>query len=207
MKKPGHILVVDDHRLFADAMSGVLGGLETGLRVTSCASAEEALAIFAGGVRARLVLLDLGLPGLRGLEAFRALSAAAPGVPIVIVTAAEPSAEMHRLVREGARGVVHKRTGAAELLSILRFVLGGGTHLPVELLAVSATDAGDDLTTRQREVLSLLAEGVSNKEIADRLGIAEATVRVHVSSVLRVLRVENRTQAATSEVARRLLGT
>lgn len=207
MKKRGSILVVDDHRLFADAISSVLGGLERGLRVVACGSAEEALGVLAGGTHPELILLDLGLPKLRGLDAFRALAAQTPGVPIVIVTAAEPNAEMHRILREGARGVVHKRASAIELLSVLRFVLAGGTHVPAELLSVPAT--GDDegeLTARQREVLVLLAGGASNKDIADRLGIAEATVRVHVSSVLRVLGVENRTQAATSALARRLLG-
>lgn len=205
MSKRGSLLVIDDHRLFAEAIGTVLGGLDENLAVATCATAEEALVVL-GRTRPRLILLDLGLPRLRGVDAFEAIAKAAPGVPIVVVTAAEPSAEMHRLVRAGARGIVHKRTSAAELRSILRFVLGGGTHLPLELLDVSPVDPGDVLTDRQREVLSLLAGGASNKDIADRLGIAEATVRVHVSSVLRALGVENRTQAATSDVARRLLG-
>lgn len=202
MKKRGSLLVIDDHRLFAEAIGTVLGALE--LTVTSCGSAEEGL-VWLERALPRMILLDLGLPGLRGLDAYRALSAAAPKVPIVIVTASEPNAELHRLVREGARGVVHKRAAGSELLSVLRFVLAGGTHLPAELLSVP-TREDDALTDRQREVLALLAGGASNKEIADRLRIAEATVRVHVSSVLRALGVENRTQAATSETARKLLG-
>lgn len=206
MAPRGTVLVVDDHRLFADAISSVLTGLDRSPRVQTCATAEEALAVLGKGVRPDLVLLDMGLPGLRGLEAFRAIASAAPGTPIVIVTGSEPSTDMHRMVCEGARGVVHKRASAPELLSILRVVLAGGTHVPAELLHVPTTDEDDALTDRQREVLVLLAGGASNKEIADRLGIAEATVRVHVSSVLRTLGVENRTQAATSALARRLLG-
>jgi DNA-binding NarL/FixJ family response regulator len=202
----GTVLLVDDHRLFADAIATVLGRLDRDLRVVPCASAEDALERLANGPKPDLVLLDLGLPGLRGIHAFRALAAAAPGAPIVIVTASDPTPEMHRMVREGARGVVHKRASAAELLAVLRVVRAGGTHVPAELLAVATTDQADELTDRQRDVLVLLAGGASNKEIADRLGIAEATVRVHVSSVLRTLGVENRTQAATSAVARRLVG-
>ena len=205
MRKRGTILVVDDHRLFADAIASVLAGLGRGGRIQSCASAEEALRLLEDGLSVELVLLDLGLPGLRGIDAFRALSSAAPATPIVILTGSEPSPEMHRMVREGARGIVHKRASAAELLSILEVVLAGGTHVPAELLSIAATDEEDELTDRQREVLALLAGGASNKEIADRLGIAEATVRVHVSSVLRTLGVENRTQAATSALARRLI--
>ncbi len=208
MRAQGTILVVDDHRLFADAIASVLTGLGRGGRVQSCASAEEALGLLTGGLSVALVLLDLGLPGLRGIDAFRAIAKAAPEAPVVILTGAEPSADMHRMLREGARGVVHKRASAPELLTILNVVLAGGTHVPIELLGIASSEDEDEdpLTDRQREVLVLLARGASNKEIADRLGIAEATVRVHVSSVLRTLGVENRTQAATSALARRLAG-
>lgn len=201
------ILLIDDHRLFAEALVGVLGGLGDGEpRVEHCASAEEALAVLDRGARFDLVLLDLGLPKLRGREAFAAIQARAPNTPVVIVTASEPSAELHALVRDGARGVVHKGARTAELLSVLRFVLEGGTHVPPELLRVPAPADEPALTPRQREVLEMLARGASNKDIANTLGISEATVRVHVSCVLRELGVENRTQAATSAYARRLVG-
>ncbi len=122
---------------------------------------------------------------------------------VVIVTGAPPTAAALDLLRAGARGYVHKSASSTELVSVLRFVLGGGTHVPPAVL--DARPAGEGpLTGRQREVLSLLARGWSNKEIGNSLGISEATVRVHVSSVMRALGVENRTQAATSPLGRRL---
>lgn len=132
-----------------------------------------------------------------------ALVATMRGVPAVD-TGAEPTAESLDLLRAGARGYVHKRTSSGELLSILRFVLDGGTHIPQAVLQARPDGAQVSLTPRQREVLALLARGESNKDIARALGISEATVRVHVSTIMRALDVENRTQAATSALGRRL---
>lgn len=198
------VLVIEDHALFADALAGVVRQLRPGTEVTIASSAEEASERLRT-LRADLVLLDLGLSGAKGRAAFELVTAQARGAPIVVVSAAEPSAEVKGLLEAGARGYVHKRASSDELKAVLRFVLDGGTHVPPALLAVPSP-AADGLTGRQREVLRLLAKGLSNKEIADQLGIAEATVRVHVSTVLRVLGVENRTQAATSPLARQLAG-
>lgn len=198
------ILLVDDHGLFSDALSGVLQGLDAGRKVTvaQAPSCERALEVLVGETF-ELVLLDLGLPGLRGRAAFDAVRRVSRAAALVVVTGAEPGPEALDLLRAGARGYVHKKVRSDELLSVLRFVLAGGTHIPqVVLSASSAQDV--TLTPRQREVLSLLARGESNKDIANALGISEATVRVHVSSVMRALDVENRTQAATSSLGRQL---
>lgn len=206
MRSSLRVLVVDDHPLFAEAVSAILGRLGRHVVVRTAPSAEAALEEIDAGKTLDLVLLDLALPGLAGRAAFDAIHERAPAVPIVIVTASEPSTRVHELLKAGARGFVQKRATADELVSVLRFVLTGGTHVPRELLSVRPS-AGDGvvLTPRQREVLALLAAGHSNREIADALGISEGTVRVHVSSVMRVLDVENRTQAATSAYARRLI--
>lgn len=198
------ILVIDDHTLFAEAMCTTLARLDRPM-VQIASSAEEALMQLEGS-HFDLILLDLGLPKLRGHAAFEAIRASAAGAPIVLVTASEPSAEILRLIRDGARGCVHKRAKSEELLAVLRFVLSGGAHIPAELLRLPTGEAEEiSLSPRQREVLVMLARGLCNKDIAHALGIAEATVRVHVSSVMRILDVENRTQAATSVYARRLL--
>lgn len=200
--------MVDDHHLFSESLSVVLAGLdERPVTVEVAASAEDALALLASRRRFDLVLLDLGLPGLHGRAAFHALRAAAPEVPIVLVTASEPSARIHELIQEGARGFVHKRARTNELLAALRYVLDGGTHIPPDLVRTPVVVEDElGLTPRQREVLAMLARGLCNKDIAEALSISEATVRVHVSSVMRALGVENRTQAATSPYARRLIG-
>lgn len=206
LKSTLRILVIDDHHLFAEAIEATLARLASQVQVRTVATAEAALLELEKGKRFDLVLLDLGLPELRGRAAFEAITARADGAPVVLVTASEPNHEIRELMRHGARGFVHKRAKSEELLRVLRFVLEGGTHVPADLLAVPESAAEDaPLTPRQREVLVRLARGLSNKDIASELGIAEATVRVHVSSVMRVLDVENRTQAATSPQARRLV--
>jgi DNA-binding NarL/FixJ family response regulator len=182
----------------------VLQALARSVTVVKAASAEGAVALLASEAPFALVLLDLGLPGLEGRAAFEAVKARAGDAALVLVTAAEPTAEALEYLRAGARGYVHKRVGGAELLAVLRFVLQGGTHIPQVVL--SAPPVRDvKMTPRQREVLTLLARGAANKEIAAALGISDGTVRVHVSSVMRVLGVENRTQAATSALARTLV--
>lgn len=196
------ILLVDDHGLFADALTGVLQRLAAQVSVVTAPSAEDALRALAGAAF-DLVLLDLGLPGLRGRAALDAVLPAAGAAPVVVVTGAEPGAEALGLLRAGARGYVPKRASASELVAVLRFVLDGGTHVPQVVLTTPAVGEAH-LTPRQREVLTLLARGAANKDIADALGISEATVRVHVSSVMRALGVENRTQAATSRLGRAL---
>ncbi len=202
-----HILLVDDHSLFAEAMQGVLSRLSDGVELQTVPSAEDALDALKQRAAFDLVLLDLGLPGLKGRAAFKALYERAGSTPIVILTAEGPDALAVELVRSGARGYVHKGATATELLSVLRFVLAGGTHIPSEALSAPAPPSERvALTPRQREVLKLLARGESNKSIASALDISEATVRVHVSSIMRALNVENRTQAATSSFGRKLAG-
>lgn len=198
------VLIVEDHELFARALETVIAALAPGAAVTRVTSAEAAVEVLKGPDTFELVLLDLGLPCRRGGAAFELIQATSTRAAIVLVSGAEPGAEVVAMLKAGARGFIHKRSSAAELSSTLRFIVDGGTHVPPSLLAVEASPS-IAFTPRQTEVLALLVRGSSNKEIADRLGCAEATVRVHVSTIMRLLDVENRTQVATSAVARRLI--
>lgn len=197
------VLIVEDHELFADALGGVLRKLEGGAEVVARPSAEAAVEALGTLPPFDLVMLDLGLPGRRGSAAFDVVQAAAGGAAIVLVSGAEPGADVVALIRRGARGFLHKRSTVAELTTALRFILDGGSFVPPELLSVSASP---EVTFTPRQVVRLLAKGASNKDIAEALGCAEATVRVHVSTIMRLLDVENRTQVATSPIARRLVG-
>lgn len=197
------VLIVEDHELFARALETVIEKLEPGARVRSTPSAEGAVEALKASTF-ELVLLDLGLPGQRGVAAFDLVQTSAKRAAVVLVSGAEPGPEVVAMIQRGARGFIHKRASVAELTTTLRFILDGGTHVPPSLLSIEATPK-IAFTPRQTEVLALLARGASNKEIADELGCAEATVRVHVSTIMRLLDVENRTQVATSAVARRLL--
>lgn len=205
MRRSLRILLVDDHTLFSDSLAGVLQRLGEQVEVEQAATCERALEVLGHekAVPFDLVLLDLGLPGLHGTAAFRAIKNVAGDTALVIVTGKEAGPEALELLRAGARGYAHKRVSSDELVSVLRFVLDGGTYIPQVVL--ESPDVGEaSLTPRQREVLGLLARGVCNKDIAATLGISAATVRVHVSSVMRALGVENRTQAATSALGRAL---
>jgi DNA-binding NarL/FixJ family response regulator len=197
------ILIVEDHALVSDALDGVVRQLASSVKVATADSAEAAVVELKKNPGVDLVLLDLGLPGARGRAAFDLVAAHCGKAPVVIVTGAAPTAEALDLLRAGARGYVHKRASVAELVTSLRFVLQGGTIIPPSVLTAGPGSAVH-LTHRQREVLTLLARGAANKDIAQALNIAEATVRVHVASIMRALDVENRTQAATSPLGRQL---
>jgi DNA-binding NarL/FixJ family response regulator len=199
-------LIIEDHELFADALGAVLHRIMPSVAVETASSAEAAVEKLTSGAPVDLILLDLGLPGRKGRAAFDVVQAAAGRAAIALVSASEPTAEVAALIRQGARGFIHKRSTTAELTTALRFILDGGTHVPPSLLHLPSASDDIVLTPRQTEVLRLLAKGLSNKEIAQELGCAEPTVRVHVSTVMRLLDVENRTQAAMSALARRLAG-
>jgi DNA-binding NarL/FixJ family response regulator len=161
-----------------------------------------------------LVLLDIFLPGVRGLELFQALRQDHPALPIVVLSAIDDPDVVKAVLAGGAMGFVPKSSPRPVMVNALRLVLSGGRYLPPELIVSewesmahrvegpetpappSAEDLG--LTERQRQVLACLAQGKSNKVICRELGLAEATVKVHVTAILRALKVASRTQAVVA---------
>lgn len=198
------ILLVEDHVLFADAVRGVLVRLGPDVQVRHVQTAELAVAALTTSQRYDLMLLDLGLPGLSGSAAFDAVFGAAQGTPIVLVTAEADSSQARSFLLRGARGYVSKSVSAVQLVQALRVVLAGGHYIPEGVMDAPALPAPPTLTARQEDVLAGLAMGRTNAEIGEQLGISEATVRVHVTAILRELGVENRTQAALTPTARAL---
>jgi two-component system nitrate/nitrite response regulator NarL len=193
------VLIVDDHALFADGLAALLTRLETHVHVTRAQSCEAALDGPLANETPDLILFDLMLPGIRHLEAFRLLAARAPAVPIVAVSADERPQTIADVLRAGARGYIPKSTGSEVMLGALTLVLrSGGTYVPDVVVREGFSRVGaGGLTERERQVLSLLVTGHGNKEIADRLGIADSTVRVHVTSILRRFGVRSRTALLT----------
>lgn len=204
------ILVIDDHQLFADGLAALLGSLGSDIRVRSAASVEEALELPSGGAAMALVLLDLNLPGLHGEAAFSRIRRAFPDAPLAIVSSEEEPGLALRVLRRGAVGYLPKSTPGRIMTAAVGLLLAGGTYLPPLLLDI-AVDPSDEidaaLTERQRAVLLALARGQSTREIAETLGASEATVRVHLSAVLKTLGVTTRAQAAATPTAQRLLAT
>lgn len=193
------LLICDDHALFREGLRYVLREMEPGVLLEEAVDAEEALAR-VGEVRdLDLVLLDLALPGRPGLEALRELRERHPDVPVAIVSAENDPDVVRRALRAGACGFIPKSSTGSVLRQALQLILAGEVYVPPAILeapeprrAVSARE----LTDRQREVLALVARGLTNQEIADVLGIAAGTVKNHVAAILERLEISNRTEAA-----------
>jgi NarL family two-component system response regulator LiaR len=195
---PIRVLLVDDHEL-------VRAGLRTFLRlqadmavVGEAASGEQALALVAASAP-DIVLLDLVLPGMSGVETVRRMRAAHPDVKIVVLTSFAGQDAVLPAVRAGVAGYLLKDVGPAELADALRSVHAGGAPLHPTVAATVLRQVSaetDPLTPREREVLRLIARGLSNRLIGRELVLSEKTVKAHVSAVLAKLGVTDRTQAA-----------
>jgi two-component system, NarL family, nitrate/nitrite response regulator NarL len=200
----GTALIIDDHPLYRDALLQLLAPLVGHGHVRVASSAEEALRIADASLDPVLVLLDFSLPGISGTEAIAVVLRRFPGVPVIAVSASEDRRDASAALRAGAKHFISKAVGTDVLADTIRRVLNGDFSAPPWITPTGAgpSDLSDDspLTPRQLEILSLLH--LPNKEIGLRLGLAEVTVKMHVSAIFRVLDVANRTQAM--QAARRL---
>jgi DNA-binding NarL/FixJ family response regulator len=196
------VLIVDDHPVFRDGLAGLLATLPDVTLAASVGSAEEALAL----VRADppdVVLMDLNLPGASGVEATRQVLAAAPGTAVLVVTMVDDDDSVLAALRGGARGYVLKGASSGEISAAIRTVAEGGAVFGAGIASrlVSAQPTAPravagELTARERDVLELLADGASNKQIARSLELSLKTVQNHVSRILDKLQAADRTQAA-----------
>jgi two-component system, NarL family, nitrate/nitrite response regulator NarL len=200
----GSALIVDDHPLYREALSQLLRALVGDRNVRTASSAEEGVRVAEQVRDLRIVLMDFGLPGMSGTEAIATLLQRRPDVELITVSASEDRRDATAALRAGARHFISKAVGTDVLAETIRRVLSGDYSAPEWITPSGAgvLDAGDQapLTPRQLEILSLLH--LPNKEIGLRLGLAEVTVKMHVSAIFRVLEVANRTQAM--QAARRL---
>jgi DNA-binding NarL/FixJ family response regulator len=205
MAEPIKVLIVDDHPVVRDGLVAILS-IQPDFRVIGeAASGEEALTS-AGELRPDVVLLDLEMPGMDGVETIRLLRQSRPDIRVVVFTAFDTDERILSAVQAGAKGYLLKGAPRDELFDAIRVVHQGGSLLhPVvasrllDRLAADESPVGlvEDLTPREQEVLTLLAQGLQNKEIAARLVIAERTVKFHISSILGKLGAGNRTEAVT----------
>jgi DNA-binding NarL/FixJ family response regulator len=203
MRLPTDILIVDDHPLFIEALELVVQGTFPDASVSKATSIDAARAILDKQGPFDLVLLDLSMPGTRGLEGVIELRTRYPKLPVVIVSALEDPRIIHEVMQCGAAGFISKSSRGADLGRALEDVMSGSVVLPkgYQPPAPSGSGASDlasriaTLTPQQVRVLHMLRQGLLNKQIAFDLGVGETTVKAHVSEILRKLKVASRTQA------------
>lgn len=200
------LLVVDDHSLIREAVRHVVQSLAESVTVLTAADCDAGFAIAEREHDLELLLLDFNLRGLSGVPAIKAWRQAHPALPVVVLSSADDRATVLAAMAAGAAGFIPKASSNEVMVSALRLVLAGGKYLPAEVLAcgdggpagtaAAATLESLNLSPRQLQVLQLIALGKPNKIICDELGLAERTVKAHVTEVLRALGVSSRTQAA-----------
>ncbi len=199
------VLVVDDHPLIREGLSNLLRQLNPGVAVDEATSVEQALQILAQGDPLTLALLDLNLPGADGMSLLADMRRDRPEVPVVVLSGNDSRANVIAAIEAGAMGFISKRTSTTVFVGALQLVLAGGIYIPPQALALDAPAPRADqpsvmpadigLTQRQAQILALLVQGKPNKLICRALGISDSTVKAHISSVLRILGVDNRTEA------------
>jgi DNA-binding NarL/FixJ family response regulator len=195
------ILVVDDHPLIVEALVQLLPQFDPGVAVLAARDPAEATKILDNEPDIALVLLDLALPGARGLDVLCDLKLDYPGVPIVVLSATHDRATVMATLGAGAQGFIPKNANAEMLLAAIRQVMEGEVYVPSAASPMPNGDGvhveGDELglTARQTDVLKLMVQGKPNKLICRDLTLSEGTVKVHVSAILKALRVRSRTEA------------
>ena len=189
------VLLADDHTLFREGLRLVLESLVNGpLEIVEANDYLQALALVSKDSCIEIGLIDLNMPGMDRFDGIASLKSASDDLQVIVISASNDTDDVRRAFECGASGFVSKSASSAAMIQAIRLVLEGETFFspPIPILDESAIN----LTPRQRDVLAMVREGKSNKEIARDLHLAEITVKLHVTAILRVLGVENRTQAA-----------
>jgi len=199
------VMVVDDHPLMRVGVSSIVNASSDMSVVAQTGTGEEAVTLFQKH-RPDVTLMDLRLPGISGVDAIRAIRQVNSRARFVVLTTYEGDADIHQALEAGAQGYIIKGMPYQTLVDAVHRVHRGERFLPPPVARALASRMPDsDLSAREREVLSLLASGKSNKDIASVLGITEATVKCHVSAILLRLNVSDRTEAVVTALQRGLV--
>lgn len=206
------VLIADDHELARFALCEVLKRIDPTAEILECGHLEEASRLAAEKEGLDLIVLDLVMPGMTGIDDVTVIQRQCPDTPVAIISGQFSRTDVVQALRNGAAGFISKSLGLRGLENAFRVVLAGDKYVPVELMGVDGTNGPaerkkDDrpfpnLTLRQRQVLNELVNGRSNTAIALALDISEATVKLHVGGILRKLGAKNRTEAATMAMER-----
>jgi len=199
-----NVLLIDDHPLFREGLRSLLERMDAKAHVVEAESCEAALALGEReGPGFDLILLDLALPGMNGLEGISQFRARFSTTPVVVISATFDATRVKQAIDRGAQGFIPKSTPPDVLMSALELIFSGGVYVPASVMhdedpaRKARSEAAPNLTSAQSRVLVLLARGQSNKAIGNALDISDNTVRAHVSAILRALNVTNRTEAVS----------
>ena len=209
------VLLVDDHELVRQGIAAMLSAAGDVQVVGNARSGREALEV-ARRELPDIVLMDVRMPDMDGLEATRKIKEERPRTAVIMLTMHDNPTYLRDAVRAGAAGYLLKDVSKEELIDAIRQVATGGAFIESQMLkgmlsemkpSGQAAPAAKNLTKREREILSLVAEGMSNREIAEKLVLSPETVKSHVAAILEKLNVSDRTQAAIYAVRHGLVET
>jgi len=207
------VLLVDDHALFRDGMRYVLQQLADEVEILDTGNFNEAIQLAQAHSDIDLALLDLNMPDSEGVPSLQHFHQRFPNIPLVIVSGSDQRDDIENVMNLGAMGFISKMSASKVMLSALQIVLDGGVYVPPQLLqqAVAKLDVGQalsdkrsmraskyGLTPRQSQVLKMMGDGFSNKDISKQLDLAEGTVKIHVAAIYQALHVGTRLDAVSA---------
>jgi DNA-binding NarL/FixJ family response regulator len=199
------ILAVDDHPLLREGIAGMVNNQPDMLLVAQASNAQEAIQQFRKH-KPDVTLMDLRLPDKSGIEAMMAIRSEFPEARIIMLTTFEGDVEIQRALEAGARGYLLKSMPPRELVEVIRQVHAGEKRIPLQVAARLAEHISDEaLTDREIEVLSQIALGSRNRDIAEKLFITEGTVKVHIKHIMQRLGASDRTQAVAIGLRRGII--
>lgn len=200
------IIIADDHKLVRDGVIPFLSALDTKVEILEASTLDEAIAHVANAPALGLVLLDLVMPGMNSFNGLSAMVTRCPSVPVVILSGYASRDHVITAMRNGASGFIPKTVSGPTMISALKLILSGEKYLPSSsFLETNGTNTMNPpttsneqisrLTAREVEILTLTVRGLTNKDIANTLGLKEITVKVHLRNVYRKIGASNRAQA------------
>ena len=209
------IMIADDHALVRGGLVQLVKLVEENVEIIESNDFKQTLECLDAGKAIDLLLLDLLMPGMNGMDGIKQICKKWPDVPVIVVSVRENISDIRNALAAGAMGYIPKTSSPDIMMSAIQLVLSGGVYVPPHVLGstTSVDDSSDyqtytdesieplsnqgytQLTQRQQEVLDLMALGKSNKEIADKLGLTTGTVKMHSSRIFKSLNVQNRTEA------------
>jgi two-component system, NarL family, response regulator len=196
------ILVVDDHPVVRAGLTSMLA-TQSGMEVVGAVSSGEEAIEMLERHRLDIVMLDLRMPGVNGIDTLLTIKRKEIPVHVIVLTSYETDEDIYRAIQAGAQGYLLKNTSQKEMVDAIRAVSAGSRYIPRHIASrLAERMTRSNLTARELEILKILTKGLTNKQIGHALGISDNTVRNHINSIIAKLEVSDRTEASTTAIQR-----